>query len=109
MTSTNEKIHIVTSVERRRRWSPEEKRSIVQEPYLPGASLSLIASKYGMFPSQLFVWRKHMENGAMKGISSQDELVTKQQLKELEKRLRDTERVLEVINGQDQSEETHIG
>lgn len=35
-----------------------------------------------------------MEDGAMKGISSQDEVVPKSQLKELEKRLRETERVL---------------
>lgn len=35
-----------------------------------------------------------MEDGGLKGISSQDEVVSKSQLKELEKRLRETERVL---------------
>ena len=35
-----------------------------------------------------------MEDGGMKGISSQDEVVPKSQFKELEKRLRETERVL---------------
>ena len=94
MTIIKEKIQVVTSVERRRRWSPEEKKSIVQETYQPGMSLSLIARKYGIFPSQLFMWRRLMENGAMKGITSQEEVVSKSEFKELEKRLRETERVL---------------
>lgn len=34
-----------------------------------------------------------MEEGAMKGISYQDEVVLKSQFKELEKRLKETERV----------------
>lgn len=35
-----------------------------------------------------------MEDGAMKGIRNQEEVVPKSQLKELEKRLRETERIL---------------
>lgn len=94
MTTFKEKINVITSVERRRKWTSEEKRSIVQETYQPGMSVSLIARKYGIFPSQLFYWRRLMEEGGMKGIISQDEVVPKSQFKELEKRLRETERVL---------------
>ena len=94
MTAFKEKINVITSVERRRKWTSEEKRSIVQETYQPGMSVSLIARKYGIFPSQLFYWRRLMEDGGMKGIVSQDEVVPKSQFKELEKRLRETERVL---------------
>jgi transposase len=35
-----------------------------------------------------------MEEGALKGISSQEELVPKSQVRELEKRLREMERIL---------------
>ena len=94
MTVIKEKIEVVTSVERRRRWTSEEKRSIVQETYQPGMSVSIIARKYGIFLSQLFYWRRFMEDGGIKGLSSQEDLVPKSQLKELEKRLRETERVL---------------
>ena len=94
MTTFKEKINVITSVERRRKWAPEEKRLIVQETYQPGMTVSLIARKYGIFPSQLFYWRRLMEDGGMKGIVSQDEVVPKSQFKELEKRLRETERVL---------------
>lgn len=94
MTIIKEKIHVITSVERRRKWSSEEKRSVVQETYQPGMSVSLIARKYDIKPSQLFYWRRLMEDGGIKGISSQDEVVSRSQYRELERRLREAERVL---------------
>ncbi len=54
MTTFKEKINVITSVERRRKWTSEEKRSIVQATYQGGMSVSLIARKYVIFPSQLF-------------------------------------------------------
>lgn len=94
MTITKEQVHVVTSVERRRRWSIEEKHRIVQETYLPGMSLSLVARKYGINPSQLFTWRRQMEEGGLEGIRSEEGVVPKSQVKELEKRIRDLERML---------------
>ena len=94
MTIFKEKIEVVTSVERRRRWTSEEKRSIVQETYQPGMSVSLIARKYAIVPSQLFYWRRLMEDGGLKGISSQEEVIPKSQYRELERQLREAERVL---------------
>lgn len=91
---TDTKVHVITSVERRRRWSAEEKRSIVQETYLPGMSVSLIARKHAINPCQLFTWRKLMEAGALQGISYEEEVVPKSQVKELEKRVRELERML---------------
>lgn len=85
---------LITAVERRRRWSLDEKRQIIEETYLPGYSVSQVARKYGITPSQLFYWRRMMEEGALKGISSQEELVPKSQVRELEKRLREMERIL---------------
>ena len=46
------------------------------------------------FQANYFFLRRLMEEGGMKGIVSQDEVVPKSQFKELEKRLRETERVL---------------
>ena len=94
MTITKDQIHIITSVERRRRWSFEEKRSIAQETYLPGMSVSLIARKHGINPSQLFAWRRHMEEGGLQGIQSEEGVVPKSQVKELERRVRELERIL---------------
>ncbi len=85
---------IITSVERRRKWSVEEKRQIIEETYQAGSSVSQVARKYGIIPSQLFYWRRMMESGAMKGISSEEELVPKSQIKDLERRVRELERIL---------------
>ena len=93
MTITKEHVHVVTSVERRRRWAIEEKRSIIQETYLPGMSLSLVARKYGIYPSQLFAWRRQMEEAGLEGIRS-EEVAPKSQVKELERQVRELERML---------------
>jgi len=85
---------IIQEKTKTRRRTPEEKKAIVQETYQPGMSVSIIARKYGIFPSQLFLWRKHMEDGAMKGIEAQEDVVSKTAYKELEKKLKETERVL---------------
>src|SRR3954467_5088855 len=39
-----ERVEVITSVQRRRRWSTEEKVRIVEETYLPGNSVSREAS-----------------------------------------------------------------
>ena len=94
MTRIKEKIEVIASIKRRRRWTPVEKQAVVQETYLPGMSISLIARKYDINPSQLFYWRRLMENGALKGIESQEEVIPKSHVKELERRIRELERSL---------------
>ena len=41
---------VITSVQRRRRWSAEEKARIVQQTYAPGMSVSLVARQHGVAP-----------------------------------------------------------
>jgi transposase len=48
----------VITVERRRRWSWSDKQQIVDETLRPGASISAVARRYGLHPSQVFAWRK---------------------------------------------------
>jgi transposase len=54
----------VITVERRRRWSWTDKQQIVDETLVPGASISAVARRYGLHPSQLFAWRKAMRKGS---------------------------------------------
>lgn len=42
----------------RRRWSDEFKAQVVAEALEPGASVSAIAHRIGIHPSQLFAWRR---------------------------------------------------
>jgi transposase len=44
--------------ETRRRWSDEEKQSIVAEAERPGVNISAVARRHGVKPSLLFRWRR---------------------------------------------------
>lgn len=57
---TKHPIEVITSVERRRRWSPEEKERLVAACFEPGAVISEIARAAGIHVSQLFRWRKEL-------------------------------------------------
>jgi transposase len=94
ISNTLDSIEIISSTQKRKRWTALEKRIIVQETYLPGATVSYIARKHGIPPSQLFYWRKMMENGAMTGIKSEEDVVPISEVNELKKRIRQLERVL---------------
>lgn len=47
----------------RRRWSDEFKDRAVAEAMEPGASVSAIAHRLGIHPSQLFSWRRDARDG----------------------------------------------
>jgi hypothetical protein len=50
MIGTIDRVKVITSVQRRRRWSAEEKAAIVQETYAPGMSVSLVARRHVLPP-----------------------------------------------------------
>jgi transposase len=53
-------IEVITSVERRRRWSRVDKERIVASAMEPGAVASEVARAAGIEPSQLFRWRQQL-------------------------------------------------
>ena len=57
---TSERVEVITSVQRRRRWSTEEKERLVAAATAPGASASAVARAAGVHTSQLFRWRRQM-------------------------------------------------
>ena len=89
-----ETIHVVTEVQRRRRFSVEQKIRCVQETNQPGITVSHIARKYGISPSLLFLWRNRMAEGGKKAIAVDDEVVAAAEVKELKLRIRELERLL---------------
>ena len=60
-------------VERRRRFSVEQKLAVVAEASAPGASISEIARRYDLVPAQVFKWRRLAELGVI-GIPGTSEL-----------------------------------
>lgn len=58
---------VLVRIERRRRWSDEEKLAILKETTEPGAIMSLVARRHGIGTGQLYTWRRHLLHGAMAG------------------------------------------
>ncbi|MCC8984535.1 IS66-like element accessory protein TnpA [Bradyrhizobium acaciae] len=57
---TISRAEVITSVERRRRWSQDEKERLVAASLEPGANVSELARVAGLHVSQLFRWRKEL-------------------------------------------------
>ncbi len=75
MPSSRETIDVMTSVQRRRRWSANEKVRIVNETYQPRASVSAVARRHGIAPNPLFQWRRLAAQGAISAVGASEELV----------------------------------
>jgi transposase len=93
ITSNNVKSEVL-GVERRRRWSPAEKVSMVAETYEPGATVSLIARRHGIAPNQLFYWRKLAGQGALTAAGAGEEVVPASEYKVLQHQVRELQRLL---------------
>ena len=52
------RVEVITSVERRRRWSLEEKQQLVAATPERGGSVSAVAREAGIHPGQLYGWRQ---------------------------------------------------
>jgi transposase len=48
----------ILGLERRRRWSMDEKARLVAETLAPGACVSEVARRHDLAPSLLFAWRR---------------------------------------------------
>ena len=57
MSARPQRIEVIARVERGRRWSAAEKRTIVEETMAPNASITAIARKHGIGTGQLYNWR----------------------------------------------------
>jgi transposase len=63
---------IISRVERRRRWSSEQKVKILSEALEPGATVSAVADRNGVSRSQVYAWKRLAERGGIRGISLND-------------------------------------
>ena len=58
-------VEVITSVERRRRWSRDEKLRVVAESAQAGRTASQVARDHGIAPGQLFIWRRQFLSQAL--------------------------------------------
>ena len=87
-------IRVISSVQRRRRWSPEEKRAIIEEAELLGNSISSVARKYDINPSQIFNWRRLLRAGGLVAVKRGERVVPESEVRVLNAKIRELERML---------------
>ena len=87
------RFEVITFVQRRRRWSAAEKVRLVEEAMQPGMSVSFVARRAGIAP-QLFAWKRRMIEGGHAAVQADEDVVGTSRVRELEKRVRDLERLL---------------
>jgi transposase len=58
-------MEIITGVERRRRWRPEQKLRILAELDEPGAKLNAVARRYDLSRALLWQWRDAQRRGKL--------------------------------------------
>jgi transposase len=87
-------VEVITSVQRRRRWTTAEKVRLVEETMQPGMSVSYVARRAGIAPSQLFAWKRRMLEGGATAVAADEDVVGAGKVRELERRVRELERLL---------------
>jgi transposase-like protein len=88
------RVEVVTAVQRRRRFSTAQKIRLVEESMQPGMSVSLVARQAGISPGMLFNWRRRMLEGGFEAVQADEPVVGQTQVRDLEKRVRELERLL---------------
>lgn len=87
-------IEVITGVQRRRRWSLQEKLRLVEESLQPSMSVSYVARKHGVSPSLLFRWRKLVDEGGREAVRADDQVVGLAEVKSLKREVRELQRLL---------------
>jgi transposase len=93
-SATPSRVEVVTSVQRRRRWTPEQKFEIVKQTNEPGSSVSMVVRQFGISAGQLFQWRKACLQGSLMALSANETVVPASELQEAMRRIKQLEGAL---------------
>lgn len=89
-----ERIEVITSVQRRRRYSGQEKAQFVAMTTQPGSSVSSVSRQYGISPSLLFKWKRLMQDGGVTAVEANDQVVSVSDYNSLLKKVKQLEQML---------------
>lgn len=59
-----ERLDVIESPRGKRNWTPEARARIIAESLEPGVNVSAVARKHGMYPQQLYTWRRGLRERA---------------------------------------------
>jgi transposase len=94
MSNNVDRVEVFAGIQRRRRYSVDQKMAVLQEAAQPGMTISFVARRHGIAPSLIFGWRRRMSEGGKEAIRADDEVVAKAEVLALQKQVRELQRVL---------------
>ena len=94
MSISPDRVEVFAGIQRRRWYTLEQKLMVVREAAQPGMTVSYIARNHGISPSLVFRWRRLMAEGGKEAIKADEQVVSSAEVRALEKRIRELERVL---------------
>lgn len=94
MSEDYQRIELIMGSARRRVWTAREKLSIIEESLAPGETISSVARRHGVAPNLLYRWRRLMNEGGAMAVGSDEPVVGSSELRKLEDRVRELERLL---------------
>jgi transposase len=57
MSSNADRVEVFAGIQRRRRYSADQKVAVLQEGAQPGMTISFVARRHGIAPSLIFGWK----------------------------------------------------
>ena len=94
MSSSADRVEVFAGIQRRRRYTVDQKLAVLAEASAPGMTISYVARRHGISPSLIFGWRRRMTEGGKEAVRADDEVVASAEVRALQKRIRELERVL---------------
>ena len=88
------RIEVISKIQRRRRWTIQEKLDLVKRSFEPGMTVSYVAREAGVAASQLFQWRKAYVEGGLVAVGSNEQVVPASELQDAVKRIKQLEAAL---------------
>lgn len=94
MSNEYRRIEVITGDVVRRRWTTEQKLRIIEKSFEPGETVSSAARRHGVAPNLLCRWRRLLSEGGTAAVDSDEPVVGSSEVKKLEDRVRELERML---------------
>lgn len=79
---------------KRRAFTAEQKRMLLEEAARPGGSISAVARQFGIAPSLLFYWKRQAEQGSQRALEAGEAVVPESEARMLRQKVRELERLL---------------
>lgn len=59
-----QRLDVIASPQGKRNWTPEARARIIAESLEPGVNVSAVARRHGIYPQQLYTWRRGLRERA---------------------------------------------